>query len=159
MKKFIEEHIKVIIIIVAVSILLLGILILVFSQHKSSSKESDSSIVNPPIKELPGTKRYTTEKLRSRHCLDSICVGDATFYYIDNQGRVDYVLTNISNDVKTGYLKMVFGEQSLVIAYDSLKPMQSVKTSSHYKNITFESKEDYVLEELNSDDLSHIKKS
>ena len=159
MKEFIKKNIVIIIIIIAITIIFAGVLSLIISQNKNNSSNSEKYKLKETVKEMPGTKRYTTEQLRSSHCLEKICITDATFYYVDDKGRVEYTITNNSDDVVSGYLKMVFENQSLVIAYNSVNPHQTVKTASYYQNVVFDNKSDYVLQPLDKKDLENIVKS
>ena len=116
-------------------------------------------ILSDGVAEIPGTITYTNDDLKKGHCLDGICVLDVTFYYIDDEGRLECTILNQSSKEESGYLKLVFGEDRLTVVYRNLSPGKMVKTISKYHKLTIPDKDDYVLEKLTDEEISKIKVS
>lgn len=151
---FIKKHKTLSIICLIVLLLIICvILVLVF---KPKDPKITGSYREGEVIELPGSKTYNNENLIAKHCLNGICISDATFYYNDEFGRIDYTITNTSKETKSGYLKMVFGDESLIIAYSDLKPNKSVKSSSQYWKVEINDMTDYKLEKLSDKEISQI---
>ena len=51
---------------------------------------------------------------------------------------------------------MVFNNKSLIIAYNDLKSMETVKSESQYMGIEIEDKSDYKLVELTEEEINKI---
>lgn len=153
---------KAIKIVIILTIIFLGIglfEIILFSQKKEEKGSNGNNYhFSNEVKEEEGIVIYTNPQLKAAHCLNSICIEDASFYYNKDGGRVEYTIHNQSNDVYEGYLKMIFQEQSLVVAIRKLAPGQSVKSSSYYLGIEIKDKDDFVLQELTEDEKSKIVK-
>ena len=156
-----KNGVKIIIVIAAV-FLLVGIVEMVIFSRKEKDNNPDTSKLqshydfSEKVEERPGTQKYSSETLSASHCLDGICVENATFYYTDAGGRLEYTLMNQTNETASGLLKMVFDKQSLIIAYQDLAPGAKVETSSYYTNKTIEKMEDYHLEHLSEEDNKKI---
>ena len=149
------------IIIIAIIILLcVGIFeIIIFSQKKENNKSKGNSYhFTGEVKEDDDITIYTSPKLKEAHCLNSICIENASFYYNGKGGRVEYTIHNQSNDIYEGYLKMVFQQQSFIVSIHKLAPGQSVSSSSYYLGIEIKEKEDYQLQELTEEEKSKIVK-
>lgn len=146
---------KILIIIIAIIILIIIGLILFFLNGKKDTRGNNYNYNNEAI-QLPGTTEYKNEELSSKHCLNDICIEDATFYYNDQIGRVEYTITNTSKKTKSGYLKMVFKEQTLLIVYNDLKPNSTVKSESQYMGIEIKDKSNYELKKLTKEEISKI---
>lgn len=145
---------KILIIIITIIILaLIGIIIFSITP-KSSELGNAYTFSNEKVKE----ETYKNDKLSSKHCLNSICIEDATFYYNDNMGRVEYIITNTSNKTVSGYLKMVFKNQTLKVVYQDLAPKKTIRSQSQYSGIEIDDKSDYKLEKLTKEEISKIVK-
>lgn len=142
---------------VSIIIVLIIILIIlgVFLYKKNKYDGLNNYRYNEAIEELPGSKKYTNSKLKSSHCLDNICIEDVVFHYTDTSGRVDYTVYNKSSKKRKGYLKMVFKEQTLIIAYD-LDGKSKSYTSSHYEGFEIKNKNSYTLKKLSEKEISEI---
>lgn len=157
MKEMIKKYRKVIICIVIILIVVLLILGIRLIFRSSKDNKNNYSYVGD-VKDLPGTKKYTTPSLLAPHCIESVCIINAKFYFIDDDGRVEYYIENHSDEkVPAGYLKMVFGDQYLVIAYRSLEPREMIKTVSSYSGVSFSDKSDYVLKKLTKKEMKKLK--
>ena len=147
-------------IIIAIIIFLsVGVLeIIIFSQRKESDKEEKGNSYNftSNVVEEKGITIYSSPQLKAAHCLNSVCIENASFYYNEKGGRVEYIIHNQSNTIYDGFIKMVFNEQSLVISIRNLAPGQSVKSSSYYLGVQIKEKDDYQLQELTEEDKSKI---
>lgn len=155
MMKFIKKN-KILIIIICIIVLIVIGLILFFNSNREQEPEINDYNYNNTPRELTDTTVYSNDNLSSSHCLNGICISKATFYYTDSVGRVEYTITNTSDKEKSGYLKMVFKEQSLIISYKKLKPKESITSKSQYIGMEISNKEDYKLEKLSDDEISQI---
>ena len=151
---------KVLIIVISVLVLILVIvgLVLFFTHNGKDNRRENNYDINDEIIDLPGTVTYTSDELNSKHCLKGICIENATFSYTDQIGKVEYTITNTSKKKKSGYLKMVFGNQTLLVVYKNLKPNWTVKSSSQYVGVEITDKNDYELKELTKEEISQIVK-
>jgi uncharacterized protein YxeA len=154
---FIKKY-KILIIIVLIIILIIVGVILFFTYGGHDSGRGNNYIIDDEVIELPGTVTYKSETLSSKHCLNDICISDAIFYYNGEIGRVEYKITNTSNKKKSGYLHMVFKDQTLLVRYKDLEPNKTVESKSQYTGIEITDKSDYKLEELTKEEINKIKK-
>ena len=154
---FIKKH-KILIIIISIIILIIVGVILFLTYGGHDSGRGNHYIIDDEVIELPGTVTYKNEALASEHCLNGICISDAVFYYNDEFGRVEYKITNNSNKKKSGYLRMIFKDQTLLVRYKDLEPNKTVESKSQYVGIEITDKSDYKLEELTKEEISKIKK-
>ena len=160
MKKFITENMRIIIIILSILILLLIIigLVLITNSTKDKNDQTDYTISNEVV-ELPGTKVLKSDKLAEEHCLDNICVSDVIIYTVNNEGRMECNITNKSNDTKSGYLRLKFNKESLIISYQDLLPDSSSKATAQYTNKKINDVDDYSLEKLTNEEQKSLIKS
>lgn len=155
--EFIKKN-KVLIIIIAIIILIIVGLIILFIPKKGEEEWSNSYNFSNDVVELPDTVTYENDKLSSKHCLNSICIEDVTFYYSGDTGRVEYTITNTSNKTVSGYLKMVFKDESLIVAYKDLVPKRTIKSRTQYTGKEINDKSNYKLKKLTKEEISKIKK-
>ena len=167
MKKLTSKKLIVILILVllAVFAFVIGIVILYKTDNKGNDKDNDNKKeyysntrynYTGKIKEPEGTVVVKNNAMSKEHCLNDICVSDATFYSNDEMGRVDCTVTNKKLKKVTGYLKLNFGNNSLIIMYKDLEPGKSTKTSAQFFDMDFGKVEDYTLQELTDEDLKNI---
>ena len=158
MKKKLSDR-NVVIVIIIILILILLILGLIFGRKKTIPKlDSEKYNFSDSIDELPNTETYTNDKLKESHCIDGICVEDVTLYYDGNRGRIEYNIYNKSKKNKSGYLKMFYGKEYVVIRYKDLEPGNTIKGKSSYKNMEISDKDDYVLKKMTNEEIKSIKK-
>ena len=156
--KFIKNN-KILIIIIAIVISVIIGLILFFTSGNGKETPGNSYIFSTEKSEIPGTITYSNEKLASKHCLNDVCISDVVFYYKDDQGRVEYKITNNSSNyrkAKSGYLKMVFDDKSLLVVYNNLRSGVTVKSQAQYMGMEIKNKEDYKLEKLTKKEISKL---
>lgn len=153
--KFIKEKRNLVIIILIVILVIIG-LILFFKYQGKNQFVNNNYVINDEQSELPGTVKYSNEQLSIEHCLNNICISDAVFYYNDSFGRVEYSITNNSKNVASGYLKMVFDEQTLMVVYKNLSPGDTVRSKSQYSGVEIKNKDDYKLKKLTKKEISQI---
>ena len=158
MKKWINTHKEVIFIVLIIVFLLLAIVlgILLAPGKKENQKSNDKYHFTGEVKEIAGTTKYSNDNLKKDHCIDDICITEATFYYLGDEGRIDYVITNKSSSKKSGSYKMVFGDDYLIIYFTDLEPNKSFKTTSQYVGKTISNMDDYTLEYLSEEEKSKI---
>ena len=149
-----KRNILIIIIVVLILVLLLVILFAV-NNHKPKTN-GNNYVISSKEKELNGTEEHTSEKLKSSHCVDKICVEDVSIYYNGSEGRVEYTIHNKSSKKATGNLMMVYGEDTILVAYDNLEAKTSISTSSFFRNKKINEKEDYVLRKLTKEEEKKI---
>ena len=141
-------------IIIVTIILLILIALIIFFISPKAPKLGNSYDVNTEKVELPNTSTYKNDKLSSKHCLNNICINNVIFYYNDNMGRIEYTITNTSNKVQSGYLKMVFGDRELTIVYKDLEPKKTINSRYQYSGIEISDKSDYKLRKLTKEEMS-----
>lgn len=146
----------IILIIVLIVILITVGIILFLNRNPRRDNVGNSYNYNNEIIELPNTVTYKNEQLTLKHCLKNICISDVTFYYNEEIGRVEYTITNDSNKIVSGYLKMVFNDKSLVVVYKDLVPKQTINSFSQYSGIEINDKSDYKLEKLSKKEIKQI---
>lgn len=151
-----ERKHKILIIIILLIILLVVGVVLFLNSKKIPDKRGNYYNMSDEVIELPDTVTYENSSLSSKHCLKDICINDAVFYYNNEVGRVEYTITNTSNKVVSGYLKMVFKDQSLIVIYKNLGPKKTIKSSSQYMGIEIKDKSDYKLVKLNKKEIKKI---
>lgn len=157
MKNWINKNRKILIICLIILVIILLVIIGIFIFGNPKKKEVNIYNYTNKSEELPGSKEYTSNKLKASHCLKKICVENVVFHYTDNAGRVDLTVYNKTNKKKSGYLKMVFKEQELVIIYD-VDGGGRIQTSSNYEGFEIKDKENYTLEELSKEEIEEITK-
>ena len=153
--KFIKKNRILIIVILLIILIVVGVILFLNSGNKDTGRGNDYKFKEEVI-EIPGSTTYKNDELSAKHCLNKICIENVVFYYNDKMGRVEYTITNTSKRKKSGYLKMVFNNKSLIIAYNDLKSMETVKSESQYMGIEIEDKSDYKLVELTEEEINKI---
>lgn len=108
------------------------------------------------VVEVSGTEIIENDQMKADHCLNDICISNAIFYYADGSGRVDYTIHNQSSKTASGYLKMNFGSNSLIVAYQDLRGNESIQTTSQFLDMKFSNVTDYILEELSEEEINQI---
>lgn len=158
--KFIKKNKNKIIISVIILLLIFILIYLILNLHTSkTSKGTNNYRFKSGTIELPGTNTITitNDTSQTGHCLnDEICIENVKIYYINNEGRVDYTIHNMKNITKSGYLKLIFGNEYLIVAYRNLGGNKSIKTSSYYENINLSNITNYTVDELTTDEISQI---
>ena len=147
-------------IVLAVVLLCVGLFEILFFSRGGKKKDStpssiDSLYILAPEEE-DSSMTYTSPTLSAVHCLNSICIENASFHYDDESGRIEYTIENQSSEKASGVMKMVFGSQSLMVVYQDLVPGSKVQTGSYYRGKKIESMEDYILEPLTAEEQSKI---
>ena len=158
MKKLVAAHKEIVFIVLIIVFLLIAIVLGVWlaPDKKENKKSNDKYQFTGEVKEIEGTTEYSNDDLKKDHCIDDICISEATFYYLGNEGRVDYVITNKSSSKQSGSYKMVFGDDYLVVYFTDLEPGKPVKTTSQYVGKTIPNMENYTLEYLTEEEKSKI---
>ncbi len=152
---FIKKNRILIIVILLIILIVVGVILFINSKPKDTGRGNDYKFKEEVI-EIPGTITYKNDELSAKHCLKKICIENVVFYYNDKVGRVEYTITNTSKKKKSGYLKMVFNNNSLIVAYNDLESMETIKSESQYMGIEIEDKSDYKLVELTEEEINKI---
>ena len=147
-----------IVIIIAILIIVLSILSVIFEKKKTNGdgKKDNNYQISDKVEEEPGTKSYTTDKIKKSHCVDDICVKDVVFYYNDNQGRIEYKVINNSSKTASGYMKIVYSNKDFNVIYDNLAPGQFIETRTQFSGVKISDQEDYKLEKLSKEEINKI---
>lgn len=154
--KFDKRNILIAIIVVLLIVLIILLFILIPKVGKKSKGRENSYIYNREVVELPGTKEISNDALSSDHCIDGVCIYDATIHYVDNRGRVDFKIKNTTNKIKTGYLKLDFGNDFLITFYKSLPPKTTVEKTAQYANIDFSEATDFKVKQLTKKEIEEL---
>lgn len=151
-----------IVLIIALLVLAFVVILLsIISYNKkideNANKQNNYQIENKVV-EMPGTKIIKNDKLNEEHCYKDLCVSNVIFYENKDGGRVEATIKNNSNITKSGYLKMNVNNTYLVLVYKNIDSMESKKIVSRYREIVFDSIDDYTLEGLTKKERSSIVK-
>jgi len=149
-----KRNILIIIIVVLILVLLLVILFAV-NNHKPKTN-GNNYVISSKEKELNGTEEHTSEKLKSSHCVDKVCVENVSIYYNGSEGRVEYTIYNKSSKEVSGNLMMVFGDDTILVAYSKLGAKGKIETSSFFTDKNISDKDDYVLRKLTKEEEKKI---
>jgi hypothetical protein len=153
-KKISKKKLIIIIIIIALILVLVGISL--FGPQNEEVEENKTINDSGVYVEEPGTVTISNDDLSSNHCIDDICLSNVKIYYVDTQGRVDFTITNYSKKTVTGYLRLKFGNESLVIPYNKLKSNKSVNSSTMFIAKDLSQAVDYTIEKLTDEEISKI---
>ena len=157
-----KKTVKILLIVIAVILLLVGIVEIIHFSRKEETPNNTNKFsenhynIASEVEEAPGTKVYTSPTLDKEHCLDTICVENVSFYYTDEGGRMEYTVINKSDKAASGFLKLVFGNQSLKIVYQDVPAGGKTKSGTFYSQKKIQSMEDYHLEHLSDDEYKKI---
>ena len=158
MKKFIKEHSTLAIVIISVLLILLVILgvILATRQKNSHKVMGNDYLIQEKEVEFPGTKVVSTDGLKEEKCLNNICVSNITVYSNDSRGRIECTITNKTQEKKSGYLKVLFDNQTLIVAYNNLLPEGSTKAVAQFEGYSLKDANNYSLDSLSKEELEKI---
>ena len=144
--------------VVAISIIVFLLLILGIAYFGCSGKTEDEYNkykISSKQKDLPGTDVIKSDTLSSEHCFEDICVSDLVIYN-NTLGRMEYKITNKGSKEANGYLKMNFGDKSIIIFYQTVAPGKSVTSYSQFNGEDYGDVVDYFLEELTKEEMEKI---
>lgn len=145
MKKFDKKKIFIVII-----VLVLVLLLIILGLFTGKDEEVDLS--NYP----DGTKLITNRKLKAEKCIDNICVSNLHIYYVNKTGTVEFTLENKKDVKASGYYKLVFDDEELIIIYRfDGKGKYNSKTSFNSRDLS--KAKDYKFEKLTKEDEKRIK--
>ena len=146
-----------IVIVIVILVIVLSILSVLFEKKKPTGNiEKNNYHISNKVEDEPGTKSYTSDKIKKSHCIDNICVEDVVFYYNESQGRIEYKVVNKSSNTVSGYMKIVYSNETFNVIYDDLKPGQSVETRTQFSGVKISDQEDYKLEKLSKEEIDKI---
>ena len=154
MKEFIKKKIKIITIFMSgLIVIIIGIILAInISNERKQLLENMTDVNNYVIKEkvieMPGTKVISNDALKSTHCLKDVCISNVTIYADGKDGRIECLVKNNSEKTISDYLKIKINDNSLVIAYDNLRPGKESKSTVRYSGMDFTNITDYSLKEL-----------
>lgn len=160
MKKLLNNKKNIICLGTLLLIILIVLLVVIFDK-KEKQKEYKVDLpykISDEVVELPGTVAIENDQIKSVHCYQRVCVINAIIYTSNNIGRVDYQIINKNTKKVSGYLKMNFGSNSLIIAYKDLKPDKYYSQSAGFVGIDLSNATDYTLEKLSKKEKKSIVK-
>ncbi len=140
------------------------VLILVFSaiskknveeSKKEGSGEQKTVFYNEPYKDAT---KITNETLAREHCVDDICVKDLVIYYTKSANNIEFNLFNKGKKKATGYLKIVFDDKAMTVAYNSLESNKSSPYTIQLGKEKLEDTSDFIVRELTGQELEKLKK-
>lgn len=142
--------------IIIISILIIILIAIILKNSFTKKKENPTSMkISDKVVELDGTKKYESDSFSKEHCIQDICLYDVTVYSASNIGRVEYIIENKSSEVKSGYLKLYFGDKLVFISYSKLEPNKSMRGSTQFTG-DFSNVNDYTLAEMTKDEINNI---
>ena len=158
MIEFIKKNKKYILIGLIVLLIIIGLVFIFGKKNIREAKDNDSNVYKFAKSTDNGVEvaHYSTDSMKSEHCLDGVCVSGVEFYYVDDRGKIDYTITNKNSSKVSGYLKADFGFTSITIPYNDLEPNKTYEKSSYYDNVRFDFVDDYKLLALTDQEKSKI---
>ena len=149
---------KKIISLIIIIILLLLVLSLVYFLGKKDTNKGQELIDGKYIKSGeyyfdtsanaydPNILIRTSDAIKKEHCLDNICLSDVVIKYTrENEGYVQSTVTNKSKSKQSGYVKMDFGDDLILLVSYNLKPNESDTSYSIYNSLDLNNVVDYKL--------------
>ena len=124
---------------------------------KDLDEKNKNIVVSKTKKEKPGTLIRNLDSLRKEHCKDDICVKNVIVYYIKNQGRIEYEITNNSKKKVTGAFKIKFdnGKSSYII-FNKLKKNETRQGVISFTDLDLSNIYDYSLTRLKDDEFKKL---
>ena len=124
---------------------------------KDLDEKNKNIVVSKTKKEKPGTLIRNLDSLRKEHCKDDICVKNVIVYYIKNQGRIEYEITNNSKKKVTGAFKIKFdNDKSSYIIFNKLKKNETRQGVISFTNLDLSNIYDYSLTRVKDDELKKL---
>lgn len=155
--KFTKNDIMIIITTIILIILLVLIVVLASKGNKKEDKAAtDGYVISDEVVELPGTNIFTSDALNATKCIDDICTSNVKIYASEGIGRVECDVTNNTDKVADGYLKLTAGELDLLIAYVNVNPGETKKVEAGYGNLTLTNADDYSIRVLTPEEEAKI---
>lgn len=156
-----EKRINNIMLIIAalIVICIATIIVSVVSYRRNNPQDNthkNNYDISEKVIEMPGTKIITNDNMKAEHCLNDICLTNATFYSNGKVGRVECIIINKTSEVKSGYLKLLVNGKNLILSYDNLEPQSEKKAIIRYKGADLSSVEDYTLSNLSDQEVKAI---
>lgn len=165
MKKFNLKNKPLIMIIGVVILIIVSVLMFLIGKMLGAKKENiikennlneqTTVFINKPYK---NAKKITSKKLSKEHCLNDICIKDLVIYYTDESNNIELKVVNKGKKPATGYLKIVFGEKAMTVAYNSLDKKKSSPYTIQLGKEKLPDISDFTVRKLTSGEMSKIKK-
>ena len=152
---------KLLVSIIAALVALAVIIVVVLVWNKSNQFDKNSSNgyeISDEVVEMPGTNTISNEALDEEKCLDDICVSEVKIYAVGKAGRIECIVKNNTDTVKSGYLKLTASGQTVLIAYKKVEPGQTIKAIAEYNGKSINEADGYTIEKLTKEEIKSIKK-
>lgn len=143
-------------------VLFVFILSVLFKKEKYNvydyyDKSNENIVVSKDHKEKPGTLIRSTETLKKEHCKDDLCIKNIIIYYIKDEGRIEYEITNKGKRKATGALKLKFDNgNKIFIVYNKLKKNEIKKGVISFSKNDFSNVYDYTLSFASKKELDKL---
>ena len=143
-------------------LLLLFLLIYIFRDkdkyiYKYLDEQNKNIVVTDTQKEKNGTFIRSLDSLLKEHCKNNICIKNLIIYYIGDEGRIEYEITNKSKKKASGALKLEFDNGQVThIVYNKLKKKETVKGVISFTGTDFSNVYNYELFEVKKDELKKL---
>lgn len=159
-----NKYSKFIFIGIGLLIIILLILLLVFFFKNDDSKmyeklneQNKNIVVSDTYKEKPGTLIRSLGSLREEHCKDDVCIKNVIIYYIKDEGRIEYEITNKSKKKVSGAFKLEFDNgNTTYVVYNKLKKKETRKGLISFTNTDYSNVYDYTLKKVKDDELKKL---
>lgn len=123
--------------------------------EKKLGKEQTSIFYNEPYKDA---EKITSKQLAKEHCLDDVCIKDLTIYYTEFSNNIELNIVNKGKDTKTGYLKIVFDDKAMTVAYKNLEKGKTSPYTIQLDKKRLTDTSDFTVRKLTKEELSKINK-
>lgn len=155
----------ILIIVVIISLILLIIGSILFYKREKPNKKGEETEISSKLGKgtvfseesaYDSAKKITNETLSAKHCLNEICLTDLVIYESDEFTNIEFIITNVSNVEKEGYLKLVIDNRELTIDYGKMKVQEA---KPYYINLpagTVINAVDYSIRELTTEEFNSI---
>ena len=148
--------------IIFVLILLIILLVTIFNNkeekmYEQLDKDNANIVVSNEKVEKPGTFIRNIETLRKEHCKDDICINNMRIYYIKDNGRIEYEITNNSKKKVSGAFKLKFDNGiTTYVIFNKLKKKETREGVITFNSTDFSNVYDYSLIKVKDDELKKL---
>lgn len=152
-------YISLVLVLLAIVVLLLFLFLKDDEQalYDYYDEKNSNIVVSKTQKEKPGTLIRNIETLKEKHCKDDICISNVIIYYIKDEGRIEYKITNNSKKKASGAFKVKFDNDKVTyIVYSKLKKGESRDGVISFSGVDLSNVYDYSLKKLKDDELKKL---
>ena len=149
-------------IIIPAIIVVLSILLMLASNYYKNHNKVDLSkyeggiYISSEEYVSPDLVLVTNSKMKREKCLDGICVRGVVIEIDGNSGQVKYKIRNTTKKTKSGILKLVFDNISVLAIYDDLESGKTVESFSSFTGIDLRNEKDYELKNITDEEYLRL---